>query len=74
MMNEAPDRITDGASLLAARLEAGVPRVEIAAAARVSESTISRIERGLVQPRRSTLHLLNLALERAGAQARGAGT
>lgn len=58
--------IARGRVMAAARMLAGLDQIELAAAAGLSPSTISKIEQGRQNVRRDTLRAVNQALERVG--------
>jgi len=58
--------VARGRVMAAARMLAGLDQIELAAAAGLSPSTISKIEQGRRNVRQDTLRAVNQALERVG--------
>jgi transcriptional regulator with XRE-family HTH domain len=54
------------AQVRAARALLGWKQADLAKASKVSEVSIKNIERGVTDPRASTLHLIEIAFEKAG--------
>lgn len=63
----------DGQTLTQARQARGLTQEQLAAAATLSVSTVRRAEHDRVQPRRSTLTLLTLALNHTNFAGAGTG-